>query len=107
MSNAATAARLSRRSRSSVAATTEGTSQQEVPQGEPKQITISVVELGVSTKSVTGESGMTVGQALDLAGAETEEQTTTVRGQRVEADTPLQDHDVVVVSGQVRGGAKI
>lgn len=76
------------------------------PGGESQQqITVSVGELGSSTKSVTGASGMTVGQALERAGVRTEGRATLIRGARVTRETVLEDHDVLVVSGRVRGGA--
>lgn len=70
-----------------------------------QQITVTVGELGTSSRPITGASGMTVGQALDSAGVRAGDRATLVRGRRVNADTRLQDHDIIVVTARVRGGA--
>lgn len=74
-------------------------------EAEAQQITITVGELGTASVPVTGASGMTVGQALERAGVRTGDRETLIRGRRVHAQDVLQDHDIVVVTGRVRGGA--
>lgn len=74
-------------------------------EGKAQKITITVGELGTNSQTVTGAPGMTVGQALERANVRPGDRSTIVKGRRVKLTDQLQDHDTLLVTGRVRGGA--
>lgn len=74
-------------------------------EAKTQKITVTVGELGRNHQTVTGAAGMTVGQALERARVRPGDRPILVRGRRVKKTDKLADHDILVVSTQVRGGA--